>query len=136
MAFDLGNKAVLKVADSGDVLRDHSQYLTGGTFTREVNALEATHLGDEDEKFLPGLKNSTFSEEGDFDPTIDGWLDGIRGHADQAFEYYPRGEASGMPKYAGVCMITSYEDSAETGELGKISAEFQVSGAVTRTLVA
>lgn len=136
MSTTLGTEAVLKIADSGATLRDLSAYLTSDGLAEPIEALEATHFGDTAKKYTPGLADATVSLEGDFDSTADGYLDGIKRVADVAWEYYPVGEGTGLPKYAGVGMLTSKEITTTPGELAKFSAEFQVSGGATRTVQA
>lgn len=136
MAEAIGGDAVVKVADSGGTMQDISEYLTGGTLPREIDQLEATHFGDESHRFVPGLKNTTMTGEGDFDPVPDGWFDGIAGKRGVAFEYYPQGEGSGMVKYSGACNLSKYEINDSVGELGKFSVEFQVDGDVAREVAA
>jgi hypothetical protein len=132
MSFELGTDAVLKIADSGETLQDVSAYLTSDGLAQEVEAVEATHFGDTARKYVPGLEDASVSLEGDFDPVPDANLSGIKRVRDVAWEYHPQGEGTGLPVYSGVGMLTSYEITAEPGELGKFSSEFQVSGGATR----
>ena len=49
-----------------------------------------------------------------------------------SFEYGPEGSTAGDAKYTGECIMTSYEKSGAVGDVVTYSAEFQVTGAVTR----
>jgi hypothetical protein len=44
----------------------------------------------------------------------------------------PEGSTSTYVKYTGECILTSYEKSGAIGDVVTYSAEFQVTGAVTR----
>ena len=61
-----------------------------------------------------------------------GRLAGGAGVETLSFEYGPEGSASGRIKYTGECIMTSYEVSAAVGDAVQASADFQVTGAITR----
>jgi len=136
MAFSHGTNAVLKVGDSGGTLRDLSAYLTQETLQRTAGAEQVTTQGKTAQVYIPGLADGTIPLEGNFDPTVDGYLAGIVRVADRSFEYYPAGEPVGAtkPKYSGLCMLTSYEIA--TGISGKATfrATLQLSDTVTRAV--
>lgn len=135
MAFSHGSKAVLKVSDSGATLRDVSAYLTsaGSPFTADV--AEVTALSNTNKAYIPGLKDGKISLAGAFDPTVDGYLYGVLGGTAAPFEYYPAGTATSNVKYSGSAICTSYEVTSDVGDANKFSAEFQISGAVTRAVL-
>lgn len=131
--FRHGKAAVFKVDDSGGTLRDISNTLNSVTFPREAEVLETTSFGSSDRTYIVGFKNGTISIEGSFDATVDGYLAGILGQdATVSFEYGPEGSTSTYTKYTGEAILTSYETSAGVGDIVAFSAEFQISGAVTR----
>lgn len=134
MSFDLGTKAVFKIADSADVLQDISAYLNESGLTREIDSLDATTFGKTSKVYKAGLKDSSFSLSGEWDVTIDGILDGIEGLDNQAYEYYPQGLGTGLPKYAGTFLLTKYEQKNKVDELSTFSADCQGSDTVTRTI--
>lgn len=136
MAFTHGRVAVLKIADSGDTLRDLSAYLTGESLARSVEAAEVTTQSKTAKVYIPGLADGNIPLEGKFDPTVDGYLAGILRVADQAYEYYPAGEPVGAscPKYAGVGMLTSYEIRTGLDGASSFTASFQLSDTCTRTV--
>jgi len=132
MAFAHGSKAVFKVQNSSGTLTDISQYLTSISFSQEAETSETTTLGSTAKSYIPGLLDATLSIEGVYDPTVDSTLGGIFGMT-RTFEYYPQGTTTGNPKFTGTCILTSYNPETAVDEAGTFSAEFQVSGAVTRT---
>jgi len=131
--FRHGKAAVFKIDDSGGTLRDISNTLNSVSFPREAEVLETTSFGSSDRSYVVGFKNQTISIEGSFDATVDGYLAGVLGAADSlSFEYGPEGSTSTYTKYSGECFLTSYETSAGVGDIVSFSAEFQITGAVTR----
>jgi len=132
-SFRHGKSAVFKVDDSGGSLRDLSDACNSVSFPRDAEVLETTSFGSSDRTYIVGFKNGTISIEGSFDATYDGYLAGILGQeATVSFEYGPEGSTTGYTKYTGECILTSYETSAGVGDVVAFSAEFQISGAVTR----
>lgn len=131
--FRHGKAAVFKIDDSGGTLRNISDALNSISFPREAEVLETTSFGSSDRTYIVGFKNGTISIEGSFDATYDGYLAGALGQdATLSFEYGPEGSTSTYTKYTGECILTSYESTAGVGDVVSISAEFQISGAVTR----
>lgn len=136
MAFAHGKAAVFKIDDSGDSLRDLSSYLNDVGFPRDIEAAETTTFGvaGSAKTYIVGLTDASISISGLFDATADGYLAGIVGFATpRDFEYGPAGSTGGFVKYTGTCILTSYEVSASVGDTVQASADFQVTGAITRT---
>jgi hypothetical protein len=134
MAFNHGSKANFQVND-GSSLRDLSSYLTSVSFPQTVDTAEVSALGNTAKAYIVGLRDSTISIEGIYDPTADGYLNTVAGLSTAtAFEYYPNGTPVGgtKPKFSGSCILTSYEVSTPVDGAASFTAEFQVSGAVTR----
>lgn len=137
MATSHGKNAVLKIADSGDVLQDLSSYVTSTGLPRSADSHDVTTLGSTSHKHAPGLlDNGSIPLEGQWDATVDGILDGILGVEDQSFEYFPAGEPVGAskPKYSGVGQLVSYEVTTPVDGMATFSAEFQIDGDVTRAV--
>jgi hypothetical protein len=133
MAFVHGKTAVFKVDDSGGTLRDLSAYLEEVSFPRSVETSETTTFGNSAKTYIVGLSDATVSITGIFDSVSDGYLAGALGVATPLdFEYGPAGSTAGLIKYSGTCFMTSYEVSAPVGDKVSASAEFQVTGAITR----
>jgi hypothetical protein len=136
MAFVHGKSAVFKVDDSGGTLRDLSAYLNDVSMPRDIETAETTTFGvaGSAKTYITGLTDATISISGLFDSTADGYLAGVVGNtATLSFEYGPEGSAGGKVKYLGECIMTSYEVSASVGDAVQASADFQVTGQITRT---
>jgi hypothetical protein len=133
MAFSHGKNTVFKLDDSGATLRDISAYLTSVSFPRSQELAETTTFGATAKTFLAGFGDATISIEGNWDPTVDGYLAGILGQAATvSFEYGPEGGTTGDIKFSGEAILTSYETSSGINDVTTFSAELQVSAGVTR----
>lgn len=131
--FRHGKNSVFKVDNSGGTLTDISNTLNNVSMPREVETVETTSFGSSYRTYVVGFQNATISIEGTFDATVDAHLAGILGQdATVSFEYGPEGSTAGMVKYTGEAYATSYETSGAVGEVVTFTAEFQVSGAITR----
>lgn len=131
MSFNHGKQAVFKVDDSGGVLRDISTYINSVDMPKSADTAETSTFGSASKSYVPGLKDAQINIEGLWDPTVDGYLDGIVGKA-ASFEYGPAGSAGGSIKYSGECICTSYNPPTNLSDAAKFSASFQVTGDVTR----
>ena len=131
--FRHGKNASFKVDNSGGTLTNISDTLNSVTFPREIETLETTSFGSSTRSYVVGFSDATISIEGSFDATVDAHLAGILGQeASVSFEYGPEGTTNGLVKYTGEAFMTSYETSAGVGDIVTYSAEFQVTGAITR----
>lgn len=131
--FRHGKNSVFKVDDSGGTLRDISNVLNSVTMPRSVETLETTSFGSSNKSFVVGFSDATLSIEGTYDATVDGYLAGIvGGDSSVSFEYGPEGSTSTYVKYTGEAFLTSYEVSGGVGDVVTFSAEFQVTGAITK----
>ena len=131
--FRHGKSTVFKVDNSGGTLTDISNTLTDVSFPQSVDTAETSAFGSSAKTYVVGLTDATISVSGMFDATVDAHLNGILGQAATvSFEYGPEGSTSPNVKYTGECILTSYEKSGSIGDMVSYSAEFQVSGAVTR----
>lgn len=137
MAGISARSTVFKITDSGSTLRDISPYLTSCSFPRESGTEESQTFGDSAKERIVTLTDASISIEGFWDPAAapapDVVLAGLVGNAATAFEYGPAGSTGGYVKYTGSAVLVSYEPKGEVGGLIQFSAEFQVSGAITRT---
>lgn len=131
--FRHGKNSVFKVDNSGGTLTDISNVLNNVSFPREIETVETTSFGSSYRTYVVGFQNATISIEGTWDATVDAHLAGILGQdATVSFEYGPEGSTSTYVKFTGESYMTSYETSGAVGEVVTFSAEFQVSGAITR----
>ena len=134
MSFTHGKVTVFKLDNSGGSLVDLSSYLTSVSFPRAQELAETTTFGATAKTFIAGFGDATISIEGNWDPTPDAQLNSVMGQAATlSFEYGPEGSSNGVDaKYYGECILTSYETSSGINDVTTFSAEFQVSGAVSR----
>ena len=131
--FRHGKNSQFTIADSGAVVRDISTSLNSVTMPRSIETLETTSFGSSSKSYVVGFSDSTISVEGSFDATFDGYLSGLVGfETASAFVYGPEGTTAGQVKYTGTAFLTSYEVSGGVGDIVSFSAEFQVTGAITR----
>lgn len=131
--FRHGKSTVFKVDNAAGSLTDISNTLTDVSFPQSVDTAETSAFGDSSKTYVVGLKDATISVSGNFDATVDAHLAGVFGQAASlSFEYGPEGSTSTYVKYTGECILTSYEKSGAIGDVVSYSAEFQVTGAVTR----
>ena len=122
------------MTDSGSAEREISSAVTSVTTNFTADTAETSSLGDTAKQYIAGLKDATWSVEGNRDATIEGYVYGILGSS-KAWAIFPEGSASGKVKYSGNAICTSFSESSDVGDANKWSAEFQVSGAITRATV-
>jgi len=133
MAFVHGKDSVFKIDNSGGTLTDISSYVNSVDFPETVDVAETSTLGDSSKSYIVGMKDSTLSIAGLWDSTLDGILGAVVGQsATLSFEYSPAGTGSGEIKYTGECILTGYSQNSPVGDVVSFSADFQVSGDVTR----
>ena len=131
--FRHGKSTVFKVDNNAGSLTDISNTLTDVSFPQSVDTAETSTFGSSAKAYVVGLTDSTLSISGNFDATVDAHLAAIVGKADSvSFEYGPEGSTAGFVKYTGEALLTSYEKSGAIGDVVTYSAEFQVTGAITR----
>jgi hypothetical protein len=140
LAFKHGKGTVFKVDDSGGTLRDISAFVTNVDFGRELDAPETTTFGDNDREFIVGLRGHNFSISGIWDNTattgsdavISSWFQGTPTAVTATFEYGPEGGAAGAIRYTGEAIPTSYSVSSPVDGVATFTADWIVTGAVTR----
>lgn len=132
--FRHGKSAVFKIGSAGApaTATAISDAITDISFPRSIETGETTAFGSSAKSYIVGLTDATISISGSFDATYDAQLSGLVAIDGVAFEYGPTGSTTGMIKYTGNCVLTSYETNSAVGDVVQFSAEFQVSGAVTR----
>lgn len=133
MAFEHGKSTVFKIDNSGGTLTDISAYCNNVDFPREVDAPETTTFGNDDRTYIVGLRTATLSVSGFWDATVDGILAGIVGSGIVSFQYGPQGSTAGEVQYEGECILTSYGQGSPVDGVATFTADFQITGAVTRT---
>lgn len=132
-----GKNTVFKIDDSGGTLRDISIYCDNVDFPRDQSTAESTGFQPTggSRTYDVGLNGATLSVSGKWHATPDGYLAGLVGAAvaSSSFEYGPEGSTSGKIKYTGECILTSYGTGSPFDGEATFSAQFQISGQVTRS---
>lgn len=135
MAFIHGKNAKFWFR-KGATMVDISSYLTSAGLPRKADTAETSTFGTGDKSFLGGMREATIPLEGRFDPTIDEQLEaGYTAGTAERFKYFPQGSASGRVVYEGSAFVTSYETTSPIDDTVNVSAELQVTGPVSRSVV-
>lgn len=134
MAFQHGKNSYFEVDDSGGTSRNITAYIESIDFPfANADVAETSVFGSSNKTFLAGQKTGTFTISGPYDPTLDGYLEGIVGGAEGDYIYGPYGSTGGYVKYTGKCICTSYQITGAVGDAVKYTASFQLTGAQTKT---
>jgi len=137
MAFVHGKGAAFKIDNASGTLTALTAYLDSITENFSVDMAETTTMGAEAKTYVSGQSDSSFSISGKWDSTAltgpDVILQALIGmETTSTFEIGPEGTAAGKVKYTGECFLTGYSVSVPVGDVVSFTADFQVSGAVTR----
>ena len=133
MAFVHAKASVFKLDNSGGTLTDISAYCNNVDFPRDVDTPEVTTFGNNDRKYITGLRGATISISGFWDATLDGEIVGDLGLGELTFEYGPAGGTAGLVKYTGECIMTNYKVSGAVDGAVSFTVDLQITGAVTVT---
>ena len=129
--FVHGKSTDFELDDTGGTSRSLANTLTDVSFPQTVDTAETTAFGSSNKSYIVGLKDTTISVSGIFDATVDGYLSGTE-PASRSFIYGPAGSTGGNVKYTGEAIMTSYSLANPVGDVVTFTADFQVTGAVTR----
>jgi len=138
MAFVHGKGGVFKVDNSAGTLSTLTSYVDQWSISNSIDMAETTTMGSEVKTFLSGVSDATISVSGLYDSTAttgpDAVLNGLVGlETTSTFELGPEGSTSGKVKYTGECFLTGYQITDSAGDAVKFTADFQVTGAITKT---
>lgn len=139
MAFSHGKSSVIAVDDSSGTPTTITSYVEEVSWPQEVEASEVTTFGNGNKAYIVGLADSTVSLSGKYDPTLDALMTSVRAAliagtvTTSTVKYSPAGTGSGMPYYSAEAILTSYEPSSSVADPNSWSAEYQVTGAVSRS---
>lgn len=139
MAFVHGKNSYFALGSAGTETTtvDISSYLDSIDFPETVETADTTTFGKDSRTYIVGLKDTTISLSGNFDPTVDAQLAGALGNATALdFDYSPQGNNSGDVIYSGSAFITSYSLGDPVDDKITFSCDLQVTGDVTRSTVA
>ena len=129
--FVHGKSTDFAIDDTGGSSRNIANTLTDVSFPQTIDTAETTAFGSSNKSYIVGLKDTTISISGIWDATVDGYLSGTE-PASRSFIYGPAGSTGGNVKYTGEAILTNYSQSNPVGDVVTFSADFQVTGAVTR----
>ena len=129
--FAHGKSTDFAIDDTGGTSRNISDTLTDVSFPQTIDTAETTAFGSSNKSYIVGLKDTTISVSGIWDATVDGYLSGTE-PASRSFIFGPAGTTGGNVKYTGEAIMTNYSQSNPVGDVVTFSADFQVTGAVTR----
>lgn len=130
--FVHGKSTHFEIDDTGGTSRDISDTLTSVDFPETIDTAETTAFGSTSKSYIVGLRDATVSVSGIWDATVDGYFIGTE-PASRTFIYGPAGDTASNVKYTGECILTSFSISNPVGDVVTYSADFQVTGDVTRT---
>lgn len=138
MAFVHGKGTVFKIDNAAGTLQTLTTYVDSVDISHTVDTAETTTMGAEAKTYLSGQSDGTLNVSGKYDSTAstgpDVVLQGLVGlETTSTFEVGPEGSSAGKIKYTGECFLTSYAISAPVGDVVSFSADFQVTGAITKT---
>jgi hypothetical protein len=129
--FVHGKSTHFEIDDTGGVSRDISDTLTSVDFPETIETAETTAFGSTSKSYIVGLRDATISVSGIWDATVDSYFIGTE-PASRSFIYGPAGDTVSNVEYSGECILTSYSISNPVGDVVTFSADFQVTGDVTR----
>ena len=129
--FAHGKSTDFAIDDTGGSSRNISDTLTDVSFPQTIDTAETTAFGSSNKSYIVGLKDTTISISGIWDATVDGYLSGTE-PASRSFIFGPAGSTGGNVKYTGECILTNYSQSNPVGDVVSFTADFQVTGSVTR----
>lgn len=138
MAFVHGKGGVFKIDNAAGTLQTLTAYIDQWSINQTVDTAETTTMGSEVKTYLSGQSDGTISVSGLYDSTAatgpDVVLSGLIGlETTSTYELGPEGSSAGKIKYTGECFLTGYEITAAKGDAVKFTADFQLTGAVTKT---
>ncbi|MCK9601393.1 MAG: hypothetical protein M0R06_20295 [Sphaerochaeta sp.] len=138
MAFFHSKISKFFIYDSSTTIRDISAYLTSIDFPQTADTAEVTAFSTgatPSKDYVAGFKDATITIEGNWDATIDGYLEGIVGLDSTAdrYHYYPESTAAGKVHYSGPAILNSYNPRSAVADAAKFTAGFQCKGYITRS---
>lgn len=138
MAFYHGKNLAFKIDNSAGTLQVLTTFVDSVNLNNSVDMGDTTTAGAEDKTFVSGQAEHDVSISGKWDDTTstgpDAILFGLVGlETSSSFEFGPGGSTTGKVKYLGECFMTGYKAAAPVGGVVTFTADFKITGAVTRT---
>lgn len=136
MAATHGKKAVIQLDNGAGALTDITAYLSKSSLERMRETAETTVFGLENKTYVAGLKDATFSGEGNFDPALDAILDAALGTDNtKTLQFDPVGPGTGNIRYSVETLVTKYSFDPDLGDKVPCSFELQCTGVITRSVL-
>lgn len=137
MAFYHGKGLVFKVDNAAGTLQTLTTFVDNVDLDSSVDMGDTTTAGAEDKTFVSGQAEHDLSISGKWDDTAstgpDAILAGLVGlETSSSFEFGPGGSSVGKVKYSGECFMTGFKRSSPVGGVVTFTADFKITGAVTR----
>ncbi len=129
----------VNVQTAGGVPTDISRYCTNAETTSDYNDIEAYGFGAPAKEYITDFPEGGFTIEGHNDPVIDAIMEDIAAAqqlgtiTSRTVVFGPYGTAAGKIKKTFEVLLTNYTDTHDIGDAVGFSAEFRISGAITRT---
>jgi hypothetical protein len=101
------------------------------SFPREADVVDTTTFTANAHAYTPTLLDGTITASGPWDATLDGYLAPDLG-VSRTVIYGPQGSTASDQRYTATAILTSYEVSDEVDGVIEWTAEWQISGDVTR----
>jgi len=133
MANKTGKDVTFQVDNAAASLTDISTHCNSASISNALATIEDSALGDDERTYLPGLNGATLSVSGFWNSTTEGIFGPLIGNRTSLTKTVEYGDA--VRYYSGESYVTSVEVSGSVDDLEVFSAEFQISGAMTRTSV-
>ncbi len=130
--FVHGKSGDFAIDDTGGTSRNISNVLNSIDFSESTETGETTAFGSSSKSYVVGLEDASISVSGMWDATVDAYFKGGAEPASRSFIIGPAGSTGGNIKYTGEAIMTSYAIAPPVGDTVTFSADFQVTGAVTR----
>lgn len=130
--FSTGKAAVFEIDDTAGSVQDISNVLNQIDFPQTQETAETTAFGSSARSYIVSLTTATISVTGMYDQTVNGYLNGGAEPASRTFTYKP-GVESGDAIYSGECIMTGFNQGTPVGDTNTFSADFLVTGQITRT---
>lgn len=138
MGVEAGKDAFFSLADSGDVVRTLTSYVTKISMALKGHALvDVTAMGASGHAWAPDeLEDVTFTVDFLYDDgtnTVWATLNSLRNHTSAtAFVIGPKGSTAGYPKVSGDCWLEDMPTEIAIGDVIRVpGVPFKVNGVAT-----
>lgn len=133
-SFRSGKGAFFSITSATAGVINLSSGLDDASLARVAQALKVTTFGDNDEQYIPGLRDATISLSGHFASTYEEKLFPLLGSTSGgAWVYGPESTANTRRKYSGSSVVTGVTIGSPVGDKVHMSMTLQCSGAITAT---